>query len=98
MSDYIKRYDAIKNIKEIDIPAVACHGNNAKLNVGAVLECLVKIPAADVEPVRHGKWIDGSCSICGCDIPSYIIDWKWQKDIDAKYCPQCGARMDGEKK
>ena len=42
---------------------------------------------------KKGKWIDGQCSECGCDVPAYIIDWKWQKDMDAKFCPMCGAKM-----
>ena len=47
-----------------------------------------------VQPERKkAKWIDGQCSNCGCDIPAYIIDWKWQKDMDANYCPNCGADM-----
>ena len=50
------------------------------------------------ESVRHGRWVDGHCSNCGCDVPAYIIDWKWQKDMDAKFCPQCGAKMDGERR
>jgi len=50
-----------------------------------------------VQPERKtGKWIDGQCSNCGCDTPAYIIDWKWQKDMDANYCPNCGAYMGGE--
>ena len=44
----------------------------------------------------RGRWIDGHCSICGCDIPAYIIDWKWQKDMDAKFCPNCGSYNGGE--
>ena len=47
---------------------------------------------ADAE--KKGKWIDGQCSNCGCDVPAYIIDWKWQKDMNANYCPNCGARME----
>ena len=47
---------------------------------------------------KKGRWIDGQCSICGCDIPAYIIDWKWQKDMDANFCPNCGADMRGEEK
>ena len=59
-------------------------------------EKIKDIHAADVAPVRHGKWekkrhkIFGStydfvCSRCGCDyaLAQYV------------YCPHCGARMDG---
>jgi ribosomal protein L37E len=42
---------------------------------------------------KTAHWIDGHCSNCGCDVPAYIIDYKWQKDMDAKYCPNCGHRM-----
>lgn len=53
-------------------------------------------PAADVAPVRHGRWIEQEkytfgvmydCSIC-CD---RILDngHSWN------YCPNCGAKMDG---
>lgn len=52
------------------------------------------IPTDDVAEVKHGKWIDGQCSECGCDVPAYIEDWHWIKDMDAKYCPMCGAKMD----
>ena len=67
------------------------------------------IPAADVVPVVRGKWIpdydyteydyDGStplpeplkfqdgwqCSLCGGYMPS-----------ETNFCPNCGARMDGD--
>lgn len=62
-------------------------------------------PTVDAEPVRHGKFVgteydgyaDGypvyyewECSQCGCvfedEEPTY------------KYCPNCGAKMDGERK
>lgn len=66
-------------------------------------DAIMRVPSADVQPVRHGWFIgteydgyaDGSpvfyewkCSECGCifedDEPAY------------NYCPNCGARMDGE--
>ena len=62
---------------------------------------ILRIPAADVAPVVHGEWVDegfyadGSakhafhCSNCG----HHIIEWK---DDTSNYCPNCGARMDGE--
>ena len=54
------------------------------------------LPAADVAPVRHGRWIDGDpyCPICrkdkfrGLDADVWA---DWQPD----YCPNCGAKMDG---
>lgn len=53
-------------------------------------------PAADVQPVKHGgKWVnDIQCSNCG---------WYMEDDVTMSpmivffdYCPNCGARMDGE--
>ena len=51
-----------------------------------------------IAPVKHGHWIHGSssenirvtCSECG-----YKVNYFWDSWQDAKYCPHCGARMDG---
>lgn len=58
--------------------------------------------SADVVEVRHGSWlrvgqsfIDPNkflcfeCSICGCTLDNHI-------KVEQNYCPNCGARMDGE--
>ena len=56
------------------------------------LEKIRKMPAADVAPVVHGRWLNtehldghmyGECSECH---KIRIID---------EYCSHCGARMDG---
>lgn len=52
---------------------------------------------ADVEEVRHGKWIpehlgDCICSICG---GKYSVCGGLCEDYN--YCPGCGAHMDKEK-
>ena len=51
---------------------------------------------ADVAPVRHGHWIDDAgalrCSECGVSFPDLHPLYE-----NAAYCPNCGARMDGDK-
>ena len=63
---------------------------------------LDSIPAADVAPVRHGKWeseeniFDDNTWICSvCHEPWVLIDGT-PKDNYMHYCPNCGCRMDLE--
>lgn len=61
--------------------------------------CLA-LPAADVAPVMYGHWIsvgDGyKCSVCGC-LDSNCEDWyHFHNVLNQNYCPNCGAKMDGE--
>lgn len=51
-------------------------------------EHLNEIPAADVRPVRHGRWgVKNECSECGCQ------PW-FERDIHTiNFCPKCGADM-----
>ena len=56
--------------------------------------------AADVEPVRHGEWANEetavTCTACG---RSYDTDFEIKRNVimNFKYCPRCGAKMDGSK-
>lgn len=86
MCEYIRKNDVIEVLIKTIVPP--------SITLDTLIQRIDNIPCADVRYVRHGKWIDGFCSICGCDVPAYINDWKWQKDMDAKYCPICGAQMD----
>lgn len=47
-----------------------------------------KAPTVDAVPVRHGRWNNGyevqNCSECG-----------YRGKRSYKYCPNCGAKMDG---
>ena len=62
------------------------------------------MPAADVAEVKRGEWIDLHdenvlyeqtyiCSACG---EWFVIEAGTPKENGYKYCPNCGARMDGE--
>lgn len=61
------------------------------------MNALNAIPAADVAPVRHGRWVrtgdDGCCSNCKCDMPMFREDWEWQF-CETPFCPNCGAKME----
>lgn len=90
MSDYIKREDTLKAV-------LNAMGIVDKYEIKDVIK---SIPSAEVEEVRHGRWIercedqDGIyefCSECGIDtdITHYGESYA--------YCPNCGAKMDEEK-
>ena len=62
-------------------------GDTVAWNIGHAIKSL---PAADVVPVVHGRWVyhdDGviTCSECGN-----------AESSDSYYCRYCGAKMDGE--
>ena len=63
-------------------------------NYEAIVKC---VPAADVAPVVHGEWrvidrteygLEAECSECGYK----MIFGRCQI---GKFCPNCGAKMDG---
>ena len=63
--------------------------------IDAVMEAIDKLPIADVQEVRHGKWetiIDADGQIEGW------LHKKCGRQVTSKdeYCPNCGARMDGD--
>ena len=89
MAEYIEREAAIKELM-----------NDAPEQVGYSREdaadCIRYIDAADVVPVRHGRWISKNphgyewifvCSNCG-----YIDGYPFNDR--SNYCPNCGAQMD----
>ena len=64
---------------------------------------LLMIPTADVAPVKHGKWIyegvRGRFPACRCSVCGNVENADWAM-ISGKvnYCPNCGAKMEGEGK
>lgn len=63
-------------------------------NNSEIVRIIESMPAADVEPVRHGKWIGDIypyCSVCG--ETSDYCDGTHKR---SKRCPNCGAKMDVE--
>lgn len=70
---------------------------------GVVLDLIDAEPTADVEEVKHGKWIYNTddftpkmrCSVCGYNKPLVAGENIEQDPND--YCNKCGAKMDGGK-
>lgn len=56
------------------------------------------IPAADVEPVRHGRWEFVEQRFYRGEFVNLFrcSECKVATDTNSTYCPNCGARMDGE--
>ena len=80
--EYISREAALTALQDSDL------FNTTERQLRAIRE----LPAADVAPVVHGRWVDNGipdsilsgCSVCGftCGSSSFF------------YCPICGAKMD----
>lgn len=50
------------------------------------------MPAIDAEPVRHSKWVCRIPSVFSCGMCKGLAIG----NRPTCYCPDCGARMDGE--
>lgn len=104
MDGYISRQAAIEALdKEYRYGA-----DIDRCGLATALDEIESIPAADVVPVVHGKWEDkevihkrcieewqsARCSACG---KYHTTPYMYYFD-DFKFCPNCGAKMDGERK
>lgn len=93
MADYIRREDALCEVDEwYDLYP---DSDVAREALTLSSRGIRKIPAADVVPVRHGKWdyfIDFvTCSLCGYT----STDRDNHGDpVSLNYCPNCGAKME----
>lgn len=85
MAEYIEREAAIESLP---------------VAWDSAIYALRNVPAADVAPVVHGRWIGAPlcgndncrCSVCGS---WHNIHANLHGEIMQKYCPNCGAKMDG---
>ena len=90
MDEYIKREAAYEDFEK-------CNSKNPKWPPSRVKTLIARQKAADVAPVRHGRWIDGDpyCPICRKDKFRGLDADVWS-DWKPDYCPNCGCRMDLE--
>lgn len=100
MADYISRTAAIAAFENSDAdvceqyPDGYCDWGFGRKAIESTLK---NVPAADVEPVRHGEWLlrhigaghYWECSVCHTNPCIYVTE-------HTKFCPNCGAKMDLE--
>ena len=98
MTEYIKRESAIKSLL-----------NDAPEQVGYSREdaadCIRFMDAADVAPVRHGRWVTTSGEVFPGSSQFLCYSHKHEEcgfqyidmgENEYDFCPHCGALMDGE--
>lgn len=92
MAEYIEREALIE-----DLDKAAKHGGMGAIIAQTLQRYVQRVPAADVAPVVHGRWIEKSaparkiyfeCSHCGAQENKHTA-------IKGYYCWRCGAKMDG---
>ena len=88
MNEYIEREAAIKSLLNDSPEQVGYSREDAA-------DCIRYMDAADVAPVRHGRWE----IVVGSDGKEYMVCTGCRKQQDLtgvfSYCPNCGCRMDG---
>ena len=105
MCEYIKREYAVDAVLDVyyDTPDIDLSGEKFEAAIR-------KIQAADVAPVRHGRWIGCNGEIvdwdennpgcprhsCFCSICKSWLTASDEFPVIAYFCPNCGAKMDLE--
>ena len=103
--EYIEREAAKERLRVWITDCVLAGENDEADCFRDCIDLLDSIPAADVAPVVHGRWIwheryfEYECSACKCRFDfnnTYgIFDHTFE---NGDYCPNCGAKMDEEPK
>lgn len=82
MDEYVSREEVLKKFLE---------RGSGYINELTMRDMINEIPAADVQPVRYGRWVeccnelDKKCSCC-----NKVHGTIYERE---PFCPNCGARM-----
>ena len=93
-AEYINREDLKNDIAKSTEP----------FNTGSVFRAINRQIAADVVPVRHGRWVkiyeNGEPKVEQHQVGvfcSKCMNMPKDRFTESDYCPNCGAKMDGSK-
>ena len=96
MADYIRREDALFALRKAERGG----SMTALTRLERAYAEIREMPAADVAEVVHGQWyMLDDCANAGlycsaCSRRVHREEFAYKK-LKSKYCPHCGARMDG---
>ena len=102
MTEYIERKALVHHLENCIDEVNNTNGYTEDFKT--CLRLVKNLPAADVEEVKHGKWIQeqikienmsivryrNTCSECGGKADFLL------RELHYSYCPHCGAKMDLE--
>ena len=95
MDKYIEYFSCRDAFYNAILDILSGDSNNDRAN--QIIDLFDDLPTADVQPVKHGRWENTStpnqlkCS--NCEIIHFIAQYPHG---EINYCPNCGARMDGD--
>lgn len=91
--DYLMGY--LNSIGECGVDSLLFDRGQRRALINSIQDISV-IKGADVQPVKHGRWLDNgmvyTCSECNSSVPKNIF----VIGCDFEGCPYCFARMDGD--
>lgn len=97
MAEYIEKNAAIAKLTRLEVKEPLSTMIDAKL-------MLADMPAADVAPVRRGRWIEDKNTFPGFNLANNVCSecgecaGTWPKRLGPRdkyaFCPWCGARME----
>ena len=111
MTEYIEREAISEEIRKYYYknPPNFSYGEGFYRGLDRAQRAILDAPAADVAPVRHGRWDSvknpnwpayshDKCSICGWwnTKNALCYDGNKKPGHSLNYCPNCGAKMDLE--
>lgn len=95
MAEYIDREALLKDIEESVVFTVRSGKPSLEIRgANAITDRIKSAPAADVEEVKHGRWIEQTAPRWKT---WYCSECKTLGSPHWKRCPVCEAKMDGGK-
>ena len=104
-TDLISRKEAVSRISDLIVLELRCERIPTW---NEVYKALNELPTVDAVPVVHGRWIKMTgmmppeyhghyeCSECQWHMKGLRNSWTREEELS--YCPNCGAKMDGDRR